>query len=88
MTRAIGDHDVKEYAISAPYVHSQAITSNNQYIILASDGLWDVVSDRDAIEFVQARWFYPMNVTAHMLAALARDRGNTDNITIVVAKLH
>ena len=41
MTRAIGDHDVGKVIMAEPYVRE---VSNPNYIIIASDGIWDVMT--------------------------------------------
>lgn len=42
LARSIGDYHLKRYVISTPFVNSIKITSNVEYILIGSDGLWDV----------------------------------------------
>ena len=43
VSRGLGDIDLKEYIIAEPDVSTHRITSDCEFFILASDGLWDVV---------------------------------------------
>ncbi|KAL9248991.1 putative protein phosphatase 2C 73 [Drosera capensis] len=53
MSRALGDHCVKDFGlISVPEVTHRTISSEDQFIVLASDGVWDVVSNQEAIQVV------------------------------------
>lgn len=55
MSRAFGDYCVKDFGlISVPEVTQRHITSGDQFIVLASDGVWDVVSNQEAVEIVSA----------------------------------
>lgn len=46
MSRAFGDYSVKEFGlISVPEVTQRHITGNDQFVVLATDGVWDVVSN-------------------------------------------
>ncbi|KAK6933129.1 PPM-type phosphatase-like domain [Dillenia turbinata] len=48
MSRAIGDNYLKPYVISEPEVTVTERTEEDECLILASDGLWDVVSNDTA----------------------------------------
>ncbi|XP_037413438.1 probable protein phosphatase 2C 48 isoform X2 [Triticum dicoccoides] len=53
MSRAFGDYCVKDYGvISAPEVTQRRITSRDQFVILATDGVRDVVSNEEAVQIV------------------------------------
>ncbi|XP_051124372.1 probable protein phosphatase 2C 34 [Andrographis paniculata] len=55
MSRAFGDYCVKAFGlISIPEVIQRRITSKDQFIILATDGVWDVVSNQEAVKIVEA----------------------------------
>jgi len=49
MSRAIGDNYLKPYVIPDPEVTVMDRTSDDECLILASDGLWDVVSNGTAV---------------------------------------
>ncbi|KAK4748797.1 hypothetical protein SAY87_015383 [Trapa incisa] len=55
MSRAFGDYCVKGSGlISEPDVTQRIITSSDQFIILATDGVWDVVTNQEAVEIVSS----------------------------------
>ncbi|KFK27433.1 hypothetical protein AALP_AA8G381900 [Arabis alpina] len=53
MSRAIGDNYLKPYVISKPEVTVTDRVKEDDFIILASDGLWDVVSNVTACNVVR-----------------------------------
>ncbi|KAK2637360.1 hypothetical protein Ddye_032152 [Dipteronia dyeriana] len=54
MSRAIGDNYLKPYVISEPEVTVVDRTGEDECLILASDGLWDVVSNETACSVVRS----------------------------------
>ncbi|GMH04250.1 hypothetical protein Nepgr_006089 [Nepenthes gracilis] len=48
MSRAIGDNYLKPYVIPEPEVTVTERTAEDEFLILATDGLWDVVSNETA----------------------------------------
>lgn len=47
VSRAIGDINLKPYVTCDPEIIHHSITPDDQYVILASDGLWDVMSNEE-----------------------------------------
>ncbi|KAL0791415.1 hypothetical protein Bca101_007661 [Brassica carinata] len=48
MSRALGDFALKSYGVIAtPQVSTHQITSPDQFLLLASDGVWDVLSNEE-----------------------------------------
>ena len=46
ITRALGDHTYKKYGVSGePYIVRHVIRNQDKHLIIASDGIWDTVSD-------------------------------------------
>lgn len=53
MTRAFGDFCLKEFGVIAiPEVTYRSLTSRDQFIVLATDGVWDVLSNREVVKIV------------------------------------
>lgn len=94
---------MKSYVISKPELSVIERTKSDTFVILASDGLWDVVSNELACEVVK-RYLdghiqmpfsdhndgcsgNPAAEAAAMLAELAVARGSTDNISVIVVEL-
>lgn len=55
MARAFGDFCLKDYGvISIPEFSHRLLTERDQFIVLASDGVWDVLSNDEVVEIVSA----------------------------------
>lgn len=55
VSRALGDYCVKDFGlISVPDVSQRYITSTDHFVILATDGVWDVISNQEAIQIVSS----------------------------------
>ncbi|XP_028761594.1 probable protein phosphatase 2C 52 [Neltuma alba] len=53
MARAFGDFCLKEYGvISIPEFSHRLLTDKDQFIVIASDGVWDVLSNKEVVEIV------------------------------------
>jgi serine/threonine protein phosphatase PrpC len=53
MARAFGDFCLKNYGvISVPDVSYHRITEKDEFIVLATDGIWDVLSNTDVVSIV------------------------------------
>ncbi|KAK9014115.1 hypothetical protein V6N11_005284 [Hibiscus sabdariffa] len=53
MSRAIGDHDLKPWVISVPEFTFMTRTDEDECLILASDGLWDVLSNEEVVRLAR-----------------------------------
>ncbi|GFZ07173.1 protein phosphatase 2C family protein [Actinidia rufa] len=55
MSRAFGDYCVKDFGlISVPEVTQRHITAKDQFVVLATDGVWDVISNEEAVQIVSS----------------------------------
>ncbi|XP_062195891.1 probable protein phosphatase 2C 66 [Phragmites australis] len=53
MARAFGDFCLKDYGlISVPEISYRRLTEKDEFIILATDGVWDVLSNKEAVDIV------------------------------------
>ncbi|KAK8926064.1 putative protein phosphatase 2C 73 [Platanthera zijinensis] len=53
MARAFGDFCLKDYGlISTPQLSSWRLTEKDEFVVLATDGLWDVLSNKQVIKTV------------------------------------
>ncbi|KAK4749789.1 hypothetical protein SAY87_027238 [Trapa incisa] len=53
MARAFGDFCLKEYGvISMPEFSHRSLTDRDQFIVIASDGVWDVLTNEEVVEIV------------------------------------
>ena len=54
LSRCFGDWSIKEYGVIVlPHVARIELTSDDLYLILATDGVWDVLSDDDIVKLTQ-----------------------------------
>lgn len=55
MARAFGDFCLKNYGvISVPEVTHRRLTDKDQFIVLATDGIWDVLSNKEVVDIVSS----------------------------------
>jgi serine/threonine protein phosphatase PrpC len=55
LSRALGDFCLKDFGlISVPDVTQREISNRDKFVILATDGVWDVVSNQEALQIVSS----------------------------------
>eukprot|EP00250_Pteridium_aquilinum_P035663 c9782_g1_i1 orf=557-1378(+) len=86
VSRAFGDRLLKQYVVADPELREETIDDEVQFLVLASDGLWDVVSNQDAVSMVQS--IPNAEEAARKLTEEAIKKGSADNITCVVVRFH
>jgi hypothetical protein len=98
VSRALGDLAFKtpQRVVSCvPHVHTRLLDDRDRFLVLASDGLWDVLSDADAVQLASdalqlarpGSGTPPAQQAADALIARARKRGTSDNTTVLVVVL-
>ncbi|KAI4324997.1 hypothetical protein MLD38_030434 [Melastoma candidum] len=100
-SRSIGDQYLKPFVISDPEVRVSPRTSSDEFLILGSDGLWDVIPNEYACWVVRKCLKGRMRrksqegpvenrsaEAAAVLTELAIARGSEDNITVIVVELN
>jgi len=78
---------MKEFIIGDPYKTYQKLTDKDTFLIVACDGLWDVVEDQQAVDFVIENSKLNASEISKKLLIKALQDGTTDNLSIVVVKL-
>lgn len=52
VTRAFGDHALKKCGLSPiPHIVKYILRPFDKYLVIASDGVWDELSDQDAVNY-------------------------------------
>ncbi|KAJ4718040.1 Phosphatase 2C family protein [Melia azedarach] len=100
MTRAIGDHDLKPWVVSVPEVTFTTRSEDDEFLILASDGLWDVLSNDDVVKLARYELRQrrkelkkddtsssPLCYVAEELLKIVLDALSFDNISIIIVDL-
>ncbi|KAL0648201.1 hypothetical protein Bca4012_046492 [Brassica carinata] len=84
VSRAFGDRLLKQYVVADPEIREEKIDDSLEFLILASDGLWDVFSNEEAVALVKE--VEDPEDSAKKLVAEAIKRGSKDNITCVIVR--
>ncbi|KAK1286523.1 putative protein phosphatase 2C 25 [Acorus calamus] len=91
VSRAIGDSQLKQWVIAEPETKIFRIQPETEFLILASDGLWDKVSNQEAVDIVHP--FCLNSGSTSLLSAcrklteISRTRGSVDDTTVMVIRL-
>jgi protein phosphatase 1L len=83
VSRAFGDRLLKQYVVAEPDIQEVTIAEGVDFLVLASAGLWDIVSNQDAVSIV-LEYISDVEEAANRLIEEAYHRGSVKNITCVV----
>ncbi|PIN11613.1 Serine/threonine protein phosphatase [Handroanthus impetiginosus] len=86
VSRAFGDLHLKDWIICEPEIVRLPLTSECEFLIMASDGLWDKVSDQEAVDVVSRE--KNLLESCRKLVDISSSRGNRDDITVMMINLH
>jgi serine/threonine protein phosphatase PrpC len=97
VSRAIGDSHMKEWISAEPDTRKIEITSDCEFLILASDGLWDKVSNQEAVDIARpfcvekqpdlAPLGGGLTAACKKLVALAVTRKSHDDVSVMIVQL-
>ncbi|KAK2439360.1 protein-serine/threonine phosphatase [Trifolium repens] len=98
MSRAIGDRYLRPWIIPVPEISFTTRTDEDECLILASDGLWDVMTNEEVGEVARRilrrrrrsmsmEEISPTQIVADSLTEIACGRNSKDNISIIVVDL-
>jgi hypothetical protein len=85
MSRAIGDLFLKPYVSAEPEVNQFALTAGDEFVVLASDGVYDVFDNDQVVRIVRSA--ASPQEAATLLTSSAFHAGSLDNVTAVVVAL-
>ncbi|GAB9472764.1 hypothetical protein Gpo141_00009934 [Globisporangium polare] len=98
VSRSIGDQHLRQYVSAEPSVfHTSLVEFDDHHgggvLVVASDGLWEAMTNEDALRFVRERQRKKRNATLD-LGEMARDlviegyvRGSQDNLAVILVEL-
>lgn len=86
VTRSIGDDDLKPAVTAEPEITETGLSLEDEYLVMASDGLWDVISNQEVVSIIRDTVKEP-SMCSKRLATEASQRGSKDNITVIVVFL-
>ena len=82
VSRALGDGFLGEAVNFTPSLKKIELNENDSFMILACDGVWDVITDQEACDLV-APEVHPLTA-AKKLRDRAFEKGSNDNISVIV----
>jgi len=91
VSRGIGDAHLKQWIVADPDTRTILVDQQCEFLILASDGLWDKIDNQEAVDL--ARPLCTINDKASRMAACRMltetsiSRGSTDDISVVIIQL-
>lgn len=89
VSRSLGDTYMKDLVIGKPFTTRTEISDADEFMIIACDGVWDVISDLKACEYVLEIFkdeIATPQLAAKKLCNLAMENMTTDNVTVMVVK--
>ncbi|XP_057429994.1 probable protein phosphatase 2C 9 [Lotus japonicus] len=84
VSRAFGDKNLKSHLRSDPDIRHDEIDSDTEFLILASDGLWKVMANQEAVDI--AKKIKDPQKAAKQLTAEALNRESKDDISCIVVR--
>ena len=87
LTRAFGDYDIKPYVSNVPKVYGPIKINKQTVVVLATDGLWDTVSNKDVENVVKQHKHHKKGYKGicEYLTKMSLKRGSEDNVTVMTA---
>lgn len=89
VSRAIGDAKDKKYVIGEGDVSHTTMTGTEDYLVVACDGIWDVVDDQELVECIGSHFAKgrEKHAAARALVEFAKSEGSGDNMTAIIVFL-
>jgi protein phosphatase 2C len=66
VSRAIGDHCLRPYVIPEPELLMVERTPEDEVLVMASDGLWDVMNNQEAVDMA----VHSLQVCSHVCVGM------------------
>ncbi|KAG8386855.1 hypothetical protein BUALT_Bualt03G0192400 [Buddleja alternifolia] len=86
VARAFGDKSLKRHLSSEPDIAVEMIDDDVEFLILASDGLWKVMCNEEAVESIRS--IKDSQSAAKHLIEEALSRKSKDDISCIVVRFH
>lgn len=94
MARSLGDHAVGTVGVIAqPVISTHCVQSEDEFMILATDGVWEFISSQEAVDIVGSNIQHGASKACQVLIETAAKRWKAeegayrDDITAIVVKL-
>merc|ERR1712050_259204 len=86
MTRSFGDLYFKKptlLSIAEPDIQIVPLSDKDLFIVLATDGVFDVLSNQEVVDMALRHWSDPEEAAKNIVRS-AYKRGSEDNLTVLV----
>lgn len=87
ISRSLGDFDLREYGLISTPETKESELFKNKMLIIASDGIWDVIKREDVVKLLRANAKRGIDDLAKFIVKDAVDKGSLDNISIVIVNI-
>ncbi|RNA34283.1 phosphatase 1B isoform X2, partial [Brachionus plicatilis] len=98
VSRALGDYEYKnvegrgpcEQLVSPePEIYARPRTDQDEFIVLACDGIWDVISNEDLKDYVHSRLKVTNDLVkiSNEILDMCLNKGSRDNMSIIIVAL-
>jgi serine/threonine protein phosphatase PrpC len=87
VSRSFGDGDNAPYISQIPDIYYKRITDNTEYIVIACDGLWDVINNNELHPLIKK---FKENGSKNLAISLVNEalkRKSCDNISVIVIEI-
>ncbi len=87
ISRCFGNYEIAKFVKPEPSLFKKELTKDDYFLILASDGLWDVVSNQQAYTCINDKDKNTLHKKSGALVHLAFTNKTRDNVTVMVIDL-
>ena len=82
VSRSVGDFYLFPHVTWLPEIYQVVCKPFNKHLVMASDGVWDVMSNQDIINIINIQGDF--NKVCEHIIIHSRIRGSEDNITVII----
>ena len=86
LTRAFGNIPLKKWVIADPFIKKTIVNENDRFAVIASDGIWDVISDDECFE-ISIKHSSSKSLCEELVNT-ALSRWSKDNISCIAIRLN
>jgi serine/threonine protein phosphatase PrpC len=76
----------RDGVIAKPTINKHVLRPFDKYLVIASDGIWDVLEDQEAVNFCRDE--QSTKDIAQAIVKAAMDKGSKDNASCLVIKFN
>lgn len=90
VSRSIGDYSYGDVVIAEPHIFHKTLEESDEYVVLASDGLWDVVNQQEVSNTISTQFSNTSSEStnvAKLLVEQAMKKNTPDNTSVIFISL-